>query len=93
MSDWSFAQADEADQLAKVHLFSMTKVDQGREIEVLITVKEYCAPKDPAITFFAQADKQMNQGVAPYTPTGWGSSLLAALAACMREVKRFPYQG
>jgi len=42
--------------------------------------------------FFAQADKQTNQGVAPYTAVGWGNTLLAALAQCMREVERFPHQ-
>ena len=41
---------------------------------------------------FAQADKQTNQGVAPYTPVGWGQTLLSALAQCMREVERFPYK-
>ncbi len=42
--------------------------------------------------YFAEADKQTNQGVAPYTPIGWGKTLLAALAQCMREVERFPYR-
>ena len=93
MNDWGFAQADEAEQLARVHLFSVMKIDKDREIEVTISIKEYYTPKDPAIQFFAQADKQMNQGVAPYTPTGWGPTLLSALAACLRELKRFPYQG
>jgi hypothetical protein len=30
--------------------------------------------------------------VAAYTPVGWGKTLLAALAQCMREVERFPHQ-
>jgi hypothetical protein len=29
--------------------------------------------------------------VAPYTPSGWGKTLLAALEECIREVNRFPY--
>jgi hypothetical protein len=42
--------------------------------------------------FYAEADKQTNQKAAPYTAVGWGNTLLAALAQCMREVERFPYQ-
>jgi hypothetical protein len=43
--------------------------------------------------FLAQADKQTNQKSAPFTPTGWGSTLLEALSQCVREVHRFPYEG
>jgi hypothetical protein len=92
MSDWEFAQANEEQQLAKVQLFSMVKQQDDEEVEFTITVKEYLTPKDPAMAYFAQADKQTNQGVAPYTPVGWGKTLLAALAQCMREVERFPYR-
>ena len=92
MSEWEFAQADPEQQLAKVQLFSMVKRQESGEVEFTITVKEYLTPKDPAMAFFAQADKQTNQGVAPYTPVGWGKTLLAALAQCMREVERFPYR-
>ena len=91
MSDWEFAQAEPEQQLAKVHLFSMVKRQDGGDVEFTITVKEYLTPKDPAMGYFAEADKQTNQGVAPYTPIGWGKTLLAALAQCMREVERFPY--
>jgi hypothetical protein len=92
MSDWEFAQAEPEQQLAKVHLFSMVKRQESGEVEFTITVKEYLTPKDPAMGYFAEADKQTNQGVAPYTPIGWGKTLLAALAQCMREVERFPYR-
>jgi hypothetical protein len=57
-----------------------------------ITVKEFVTPADPALQFFAQADKQTNQKVAPYTPSGWGKTLLEALLECNKEVNRFPYQ-
>ena len=93
MSDWEFAQANEEQQLAKLHHFSMVKQQDGGDVEFIITVKEYLTPKDPAMGYFAEADKQTNQGVAPYTPIGWGKTLLAALAQCMREVERFPYKG
>ena len=93
MSEWEFAQADPEQQLAKVHHFSMVKKCDGADVEFTITVKEFLTPKDPAVCFLAQADKQTNQGVALYTPVGWGKTLLAALAQCMREVERFPYKG
>ena len=91
MSDWEFAQADPEQQLAKLHHFSMCTKQKNGEVEFTITVKEFLTPRDPAMGYFAQADKQTNQGVAPYTPIGWGKTLLAALAQCMREVERFPY--
>jgi hypothetical protein len=92
MSDWEFAQANPEQQLAKLHHFSMCTKQESGDVEFTITVKEFLTPKDPAMGFFAQADKQTNQGVAPYTPIGWGKTMLAALAQCMREVERFPYR-
>jgi len=50
------------------------------------------SPPDPAMRFLAQADKQTNQKTAPYTPMGWGSSLLQALAECMKGIRKFPYE-
>ena len=91
MNDWGYAQRDPGEQLARLHFFSMKKLQAGGEIDFVITVKEYVTPKDPALVFFAQADKQTNQRVAPYTPSGWGKTLLAALEECVREVNRFPY--
>jgi predicted ATPase len=92
MSDWEFAQANPEQQLARLHHFSMCTKQESGDVEFTITVKEFLTPKDPAMGFFAQADKQTNQGVAPYTPVGWGKTMLAALAQCMREVERFPYR-
>ena len=92
MSEWEFAQAEPEQQLAKLHHFSMCKRQVSGDVEFTITVKEFLTPKDPAMGFFAEADKQTNQGVAPYTPVGWGKTLLAALAECMREVERFPHR-
>ena len=94
MDDWRFAHTDPSDQLARLHLFSITKTLQsGREIEFIITVKEFVKPKEPTMLFFAQSDKQTNQRVAPYTPSGWGTSLLSALSECIKAINRFPYQG
>lgn len=92
MNDWGYAQTDASEELARLHFFSMKKVQAGREIEFTITVKEFITPKDPAMLFFAEADKQTNQKIAPYTPCGWGRSLLGALEECVRAVNRFPYE-
>jgi hypothetical protein len=92
MNDWGYAQTNANEQLAKVHLFSFKKIQEGAEIEMTITIKEFFTPPLGALQFFAQADKQTNQNVAPYTPCGWGGTLLEALAACIREINRFPYQ-
>lgn len=92
MNDWGYAQGHPSEQLARLHAFSMMKKTQGGgEVEFTITVKEYATPKDGALVFFAQADKQTNQNVAPYTPCGWGKTLLGALQECVREINRFPY--
>ena len=93
MNDWVYAQGHASEQLARLHYFSMLKQAQGGvEVEFTITVKEFATPKDGALVFFAQSDKQTNQGVAPYTPCGWGKTLLGALQECVREINRFPYQ-
>ncbi len=92
MDDWVYAQGNPSEQLARVHRFSMVKKSEsGAEVEFGITVKEFATPKDGALVFFAQADRQTNQAVAPYTPCGWGKTLLGALQECVREINRFPY--
>jgi hypothetical protein len=91
MSDWGYAQSNPNERLARLHYFSMKKLQDGVEIEMTITVQEFFTPSDPAILFFAQADKQTNQKVAPFTPCGWGRTLLEALEECVRSVNRFPY--
>lgn len=92
MNDWVYAQSHPSEQLARLHHFSMLKrAPSGAEVEFTITVKEFATPKDGALVFFAQSDKQTNQGVAPYTPCGWGKTLLGALQECVREINRFPY--
>ena len=40
-----------------------------------------------------EEDRQTNQGIAPYTPSGWVQTMLEALEACVIEVNRFPYVG
>ena len=93
MEDWTFAQTDEAEKLAKLQYYSITKKQGDQEIEFVITIKEFRPGADQSMRFFARADKETNQKTAPYTPTGWGSNLLQALSACIKEIKRFPYEG
>lgn len=93
MKDWGFAQTHASEQLAEVHMFSIMKAEPGGEVEFLITVKEYVAPKEPTMHFFAQADKFTNQKTAPYRPTGWGKTMLEALSECVKAIHRFPYEG
>jgi len=91
MDDWGYAQRHPDEEFARLHLFYMKKKQDSEDIEFIITVKEFFTPKDPALKFFAQADKQTNQNVMPFTPSGWGTSLLAALEECVKAVNRFPY--
>jgi hypothetical protein len=91
MSAWAFVQTDPSEKLAKLHLFSVMKRQGDREVEFRITVREYATPQPRGMHFFADTDKQVNQSVAPFTPYGWGSSLSQALAECMKNIARFPF--
>jgi hypothetical protein len=93
MEEWAYAQVRPTDQLAQLRFYSIKKPQESGEIEFRITVWEYVKPRDPEMPFFAQADKQTNQKTAPFTPSGWGRTLLDALAECIEAVHRFPYEG
>lgn len=93
MKEWTFAQSKPSDELAKLHWFSIKKRQPEGDIEFVITVQEYVTPRDPEVRFFAQADKQTNQKTAPFTPSGWGETLLDALSECIQAIHRFPYEG
>ncbi len=94
MTDWKFAQKDVCEELALLYHFSFKKRQEGGEVYFVITVKEFAAPpKGQFARFFAQADKHVNQKIAPILPTGWGNSLLDALSACARMIREFPYEG
>ena len=92
MKDWGFAQTHPTQQLAEVHTFSIVKLQNGQEVEFMITVKEYVTPKEPTMHFFAQTDKMTNQKTAPYRPCGWGKTMLEALSECVKAINRFPYE-
>jgi hypothetical protein len=93
MSDWMFAQEHPSQELAKLHFYSLKKKQADGDVEFMITVHEYASPPDSSMKFFAKADKQTNQKSAPYTPSGWGRDLLAALGECIRAINKFPYEG
>jgi hypothetical protein len=94
MSDieWTFADDDPQAELAQLHFFSIKKLQDGRAIEFRIAVREYNARNKLSMRYYAEADKQTNQKSAPFTPVGWGDTLLEALADCIRAIKRFPYE-
>jgi len=93
MKDWGFAQTHVSQQLAELHMFSVTKAEPGGDVEFIVTVKEYITPKEPTMHFFAQTDKMTNQKTAPYRPKGWGKTMLEALSECIKAIDRFPYEG
>jgi hypothetical protein len=93
MAEWEFAGAKPEDELAELRFYSMKKRQGTKEIEFMITVKEFANPQDLSLKYFALADKQTNQKTAAFTPCGWGPTLLKALAECIEAVHRFPYEG
>ena len=94
MAEWELAQTDPSDELAQLHFFSVKKKQPEGEIEFRITIREFANRRDNrSMQFFAEADKQTNQSIAPYTPTGWGPSLAKALSECVRAIHKFPYEG
>ena len=92
MSEWKYAQEKPTERLCRIEHYGVMKQQAAGDVEFLITVREYVNPPDPAMRFLAEADKQTNQKTAPYTPMGWGSSLLQALAECVQGIRKFPYE-
>ena len=91
MTDWRFAQKHPSEELAQLHLYSFKKCVSGVVVEFTITVKEFaCPPPGQYFKFFAQADKPINQKIAPFLPSGWGNSILEALTGCTRAIREFP---
>lgn len=93
MTDWVFAEKQPSDELAQIHFFSMQKLQGDRAIEFRIAVYEYATKNHLSMRFFARAEGQTNQKTAPFTPVGWGQTLLHALRECVEAVHRFPYEG
>lgn len=91
--DWLVAKLAPEDRLTRVHHFAFSKPHGDGEVEFLITIHEAGPSADESRRFVARTDRQTNQRTAPYTPTGWGATLLQALSRCVREIHRFPYEG
>jgi len=90
--DWQYIDAETEEQFCRVEYFALKKLQEGREIEFLVTMREYLHPPDPTMKFFAQSDKQTNQKHAAYTPSGWGPDRHTALWECVRAIRKFPYE-
>lgn len=94
MTAWHFAQQDRTEELAELHTFTMKKRQPDGDVIFQITVKEFATPPAGQYDrFFAEADKAVNQKTAPIVPSGWGDSMLKALADCLRMIRQFPYEG
>jgi len=93
MADWRFAQTDPSEELAQLHHFSMKKRQPTGDVEFIITVREYVNRNQQFMRFYAEADKQVNQKTAPFTPFGWGETLLSALCECKKSIQSYPYEG
>ena len=94
MEDWQYAQADRTEELAQLHYFTMVKHQGEQDVPFHITVKEFAiSPKGQHLRFFAEADRAVNQNTASFVPSGWGDSVLKALADCMRLIRQFPFEG
>jgi len=74
-------------------LFSVGKKQSSGEIETRITVHEFATPPIGALQFFAMADIELNQKTAKYRPSGWSDTLMGALSECMRNLRKFEYEG
>jgi hypothetical protein len=94
MSDWEYIHADSAEQLMRLHHFSIVKQQAGGNVPFAITVKEFAVPPPgQRMRFYAEADRPVNQRAASFVPCGWGSSLFSALGDCVRLIREFPYDG
>ena len=93
MSDWKYAQKDPEERLAQLHFFSVRKKHSSGEIETRITVQEFATPEIGALQFFAMADIELNQKTAKFQPSGWSNTLAGALSECLKNLRRFEYEG
>jgi hypothetical protein len=93
MADWHFAQTDPSEELAQLHYFSIKKRQPAGDVEFVITVREYVTRNQQNMKFYAEADKQVSQKTVPFTPFGWGETLLAALCECKKFITEYPYEG
>jgi hypothetical protein len=91
MADWVYAQREPAEELALLHTFSVKRALAGGDVEFRITVREYAERNSLQMRFFAQADREVNQDVAPFSPFGWGPTLLDALSECLKGIRQYTH--
>jgi hypothetical protein len=90
VTEWIYAQNDPAEELAQLHYFTFKKRQAEGDVEFVITVKEFASRNALQMRFYAQADKEVNQGTVPFHPFGWGDSLLGALSECLGVIRQHP---
>jgi hypothetical protein len=88
VTEWIYAQNDPAEELAQLHYFTFKKRQPHGDIEFVITVKEFASRNTLQMRFYAQADKDINQGAVSFRPFGWGDSLLGALSECIGVIRQ-----
>ena len=93
MEDWKFVEKDPSEALARLHFFSIKKKHASGEVEARITVKEFASAKTTDMKFFAVADLELNQKTMKFHPCGWAETLMGALAECLRNLRKFEYEG
>ena len=93
MSEWKYVQRDPSEALARLHFFSVRKKHSTGEIETRITVQEFATPEIGALQFFAMADIELNRKAAKFKPSGWSDTLMGALSECLKNLRRFDYEG
>jgi hypothetical protein len=93
VEDWKFVEKDPSEALARLHFFSIKKKHASGEVEARITVKEFASAKTTDMKFFAVADLELNQKTAKFQPCGWAETLMGALTECLRNLRKFEYEG
>jgi hypothetical protein len=93
MEGWKFLEKDPSEALARLHFFSVKKKHASGDLEVRITIKEFASAKTTDMKFLAVADLELNQKTMKFQPCGWAETLTGALTECLRNVRRFEYEG
>src|SRR5260221_14752673 len=92
MSDWVYLQANPAEELMRLHQFSIVKVQASGNVTFGITGKAFAVPPPgQRVRFYAGADRAVNQRAASFVPCGWGESLFSALGDCVRLIRQLTY--
>src|SRR5687767_12900550 len=92
MTDWQFAQRATLLRNSRSCIFSRCASGSPGDVEFIITVFEYVSRNQLNMSFYARADKEVNQKTAPFTPFGWGDSIVRALTECKKQTQDYPYE-